>query len=228
MEEARAPVILERDGVRFAFLAYAEPIWTVAAARSARSFPGQTRAENRLHGPIQPDSGYIKAPGTTGVAIATMEEVLADIRSAKETTKPDYLFVSIHWGDEHQHFPNTFQRALGRAAIDAGATAVLGHHPHVIQSMEKHGDGFIIYSLGNLVFDMASKHTYESMAVRLHLAKNRLARVEIIPLTIPRGTYAPVLASPAAAKKRLADIARWSPGLGSTLRIEGTSASLIF
>ncbi len=228
LDEARSPAILERDGIRFAFLAYTEPTWSVVAARSARTFPGPTRAETRLDGSIPSDPGQEKAPGTTGVAIASMEDVIADIRSVRESLAPDYLFVSMHWGDEHQHFPNAFQRTLGRAIIDSGATAVLGHHPHVIQTMERYGDGFIVYSMGNLVFDMASERTYESMALRLHLSTGRLTRVDIIPLTIPHGTYAPELASPADSKKRLADIARWSPGLGTELRFEGSTASLFY
>ncbi len=228
LAEARSPAILERDGVRFAFLAYAEPIWSVVPASGASTFPGPTSAETRLPDSIPADPGTRKAPATTGVAIASTEDVIADIRSVRESLEPDYLFVSMHWGDEHQHIPNASQQALGRAAIDAGATAVLGHHPHVIQTIERYGDGFIVYSMGNLVFDMASERTYESMALRLHLSQGKLKRVEIIPLTIPHGTYAPEPASPEDSKKRLADIVRWSPGLGSILRIEGSNASLFF
>jgi poly-gamma-glutamate capsule biosynthesis protein CapA/YwtB (metallophosphatase superfamily) len=226
--EARSPAVLERDGVRFAFLSYAEPIWTVIGARSAEVSDGSAHGETMLHGLLPPAAGKGQPAETTGVALAVMEDVIADIRSVRESLEPDYLFVSVHWGDEHQHIPNAFQRALGRAAIDAGATAVLGHHPHVLQSLERYGGGFIVYSLGNLVFDMASDQTYESMALRLHLANGRLTRVDIIPLTIPRGTYAPEPASPKAAEKRLADMARWSPGLGGALRIEGSTASLFF
>ncbi len=228
LEEARTPAILERDGVRFAFLAYVEPIWSVRGAYSIVAFNSLTRAETKHHGPIPRSSGPENPSGTTGVALAVMEDVIADIRSLRESLKPDYLFVSVHWGDEHQHVPNAFQRALGRAAIDAGASAVLGHHPHVLQTLERYGGGFIAYSLGNFVFDMASTRTYESMALRLHLSNGKITHVDIIPISIPRGTYAPELSSKKASRERLADIARWSPGLGDSLRIEGSNASLFF
>jgi poly-gamma-glutamate synthesis protein (capsule biosynthesis protein) len=228
LEEARSPAILERDGVRFAFLSYAEPVYSVTAARSVRESRSQDSEDTMLDGPLQPAAVKGQPAETTGVALAAMEDVIADIRSVRESLEPDYLFVSVHWGDEHQHIPNAFQRALGRAVIDAGATAVLGHHPHVLQSLEHYGDGFIVYSLGNLVFDMASDQTYETMAIRLHLSNGRLTHADIIPLSIARGSYAPELASPQAAEKRLADIARWSPGLGGALLIEGSAASLFF
>ena len=44
------------------------------------------------------------------------------------------------------------QRALGRAAIDAGADLVIGTHPHVIQGIETYRGRRIVYSLGNFVF----------------------------------------------------------------------------
>jgi poly-gamma-glutamate synthesis protein (capsule biosynthesis protein) len=228
LEEARSPAVLELGGIRFAFLAYAEPVYSVTGARNTEASDDTARGETMLHRPLPPAAVKGTPAGTTGVALAVMEDVVADIRSVRESLEPDYLFVSVHWGDEHQHIPNASQRALGRAAIDAGATAVLGHHPHVLQSLERYGGGFIAYSLGNLVFDMASDRTYESMALRLHLSNGKLTRTDIIPLSIPRGTYAPELASPQAAEKRLADIESWSPGLGSALRTEGSTASLFF
>jgi poly-gamma-glutamate capsule biosynthesis protein CapA/YwtB (metallophosphatase superfamily) len=228
LEEARAPAVIERDGARFVFLAYAEPAWTVVAARSEAAARTMTRAEERFHGPIPPPPDPATPSGTIGVALANIADVIADIRSARETLKPDYVFVSMHWGDEQQHYPSEYQRALGRAAIDAGATAVLGHHPHVWQSMERYKDGFIAYSLGNFVFDMAVKLNYETAALRLVLANGRITRVDVIPLTIHRGSYAPATASPAESTRRLADIARWSAGPGIGLRIKGSTGSLYF
>ena len=48
------------------------------------------------------------------------------------------------------------------AAVDAGADLVIGHHPHVVQTMEQYKDRYILYSLGNFVFDqMWSEPTRE-------------------------------------------------------------------
>lgn len=62
------------------------------------------------------------------------------------------LIISFHWGNEMQKFPNDIQRELGRYAINNGADLVIGHHPHVIQGIEKYKDKFIVYSLGNFSF----------------------------------------------------------------------------
>lgn len=62
------------------------------------------------------------------------------------------VIVSFHWGDENSNFPNSTQKTLGHLAIDEGADLVLGHHPHVIEGIEKYKDKYICYSLGNFCF----------------------------------------------------------------------------
>ncbi|SKC82992.1 CapA family protein [Maledivibacter halophilus] len=73
-----------------------------------------------------------------------------DIKEAKE--KADIVLVSFHWGDENKYYPNDVQKTLGRFAIDEGADVVVGHHPHVIQGIEKYKDKYIVYSLANFCF----------------------------------------------------------------------------
>jgi len=79
---------------------------------------------------------------------------------AKE--KSDLVFVSMHAGSEYVNNPNSFQVDFARKAIDLGAEMVIGHHPHVVQSMEKYKDKYIFYSLGNFVFDQP--FSYETKA----------------------------------------------------------------
>lgn len=62
------------------------------------------------------------------------------------------IIVSFHWGKEYTFYPNSTQRNLARHAIDSGADLVLGHHPHVIQGIEKYKNRHIVYSLGNFCF----------------------------------------------------------------------------
>lgn len=64
----------------------------------------------------------------------------------------DVTIASFHWGEEKATEPNGIQIELGRAAVDAGADLVLGHHPHTIQCIEKYRDKYIVYSLGNFCF----------------------------------------------------------------------------
>lgn len=248
-EEARRPAIVERGGVRIAVLAYAQPIWSVVEARGSAAYRAATRserraaaAEGRAFDPIPaglPPLADPSLPGSAarpdaasssraGAAFARVEDLRADVARVLSVYDPDYLFVSVHWGEEHERYPRAFQRRFGRAAIDAGATAVLGHHPHVLQSIERYGDGLIVYSLGNFVFDMAEPSTYESAAVRFALQDGRIKRVEIVPISIARYEYAPAPARDAAARAILEKLKAWSAPYGTELRIEGELGVLDF
>jgi len=74
-------------------------------------------------------------------------------RAIRENKRDDNLvIVSFHWGGEEVPKPTPTQYELGRDAISTGADLVLGHHPHVIQGMERYRGKRIVYSLGNFVF----------------------------------------------------------------------------
>ncbi len=91
-------------------------------------------------------------PDSFGVALATAEVIDADVRAAK--AHADVVIVALHSGIEYTDAPQSDQQQLAGAAIDAGATLVLGHHSHTLQGVERHNGGLIIYSLGNFVFDL--------------------------------------------------------------------------
>lgn len=78
------------------------------------------------------------------------DAMTADIQALKQEC--DLVIVSIHWGDEKVGKANATQIKLGHAAVDAGADLVLGHHPHVVGSIELYNDKYIVYSLGNFCF----------------------------------------------------------------------------
>lgn len=88
-----------------------------------------------------------------GVSKKTYEDILRKAIKAVKKKKPDLLIVSFHWGIEYTYKPNKTQIELSRMAIDeGGADLVLGHHPHVLQPIEKYKDAYIVYSLGNFCF----------------------------------------------------------------------------
>jgi poly-gamma-glutamate capsule biosynthesis protein CapA/YwtB (metallophosphatase superfamily) len=62
------------------------------------------------------------------------------------------VIINFHWGEERKYSPNAVQKALAHHAIDNGADLVIGHHPHVVQGIEKYKDRYIAYSLGNFCF----------------------------------------------------------------------------
>ncbi len=101
--------------------------------------------------------------------IATVNDNLSEIiKKAKE--KVDILIVSFHWGEEYKKIANERQRKIAKMAIDSGADLVIGHHPHIIQNIEKYKDKFIFYSLGNFIFDQNfSKETMTGGGVEVYI-----------------------------------------------------------
>lgn len=105
-------------------------------------------------------------------------KVLADV--AKQS---DVQIVSIHWGTEYELVANKEQRFFARALIDAGADAIIGHHPHVVQNIEGYRGAPIFYSLGNCIFDQYwNTDVQEGLAVAVSFAGNE-ARYTLVPLT---------------------------------------------
>lgn len=62
------------------------------------------------------------------------------------------VVLTAHWGIERDYKPYALQKNMAHFAIDNGADLIIGHHPHVLQSVEKYKDKFIFYSLGNFAF----------------------------------------------------------------------------
>ena len=78
-------------------------------------------------------------------------DVKAAIKKAKKK-KAKIIICNFHWGIERDYYPDDDQRSLGRYAISQGASLVIGHHPHVLQGIEKYKGRYIVYSLGNFCF----------------------------------------------------------------------------
>ncbi len=79
------------------------------------------------------------------------EEVRTNIAALKEAGA-QVIIVNFHWGIEKEYLPNDTQKTLAHLAIDEGADLVIGHHPHVLQGIERYKGKYIAYSLGNFSF----------------------------------------------------------------------------
>lgn len=154
-EEAHSPTIREIKGTKFGFLGY-----TDLGAR------------------------YTEAKGdASGIAWASKEIVEKDVKNAKE--KSDFVIVSFHFGDEYKPLSNARQKILARSAIDAGASLVIGHHPHVIQEIEEYNGGYIAYSLGNFVFDQYfSEETMKGLLLKVIVKGAKVLDIEPIKFKI--------------------------------------------
>ena len=108
----------------------------------------------------------------------SVDDLLATIRA--RSAEVDVLIVSIHWGAEYKFAPAPEDRKLAQQLIDAGAFAVIGHHPHVLQPVEflersRGGKGLVVFSLGNLVsnqdFDDINGARRDGLLVELELVR---------------------------------------------------------
>jgi poly-gamma-glutamate capsule biosynthesis protein CapA/YwtB (metallophosphatase superfamily) len=143
---AREPQLVERDGVTVGFLAYCSVLPYGYQATSER--PGTV--------PIRARTSYEQIdwrPGTKPrIHSEAYEEDVALMVADIEALRPkvDVLAISIHWGIHFE--PATvaqYQREVGRAAIDAGADIVLGHHAHILKGVDVYKGKAIVYSLNN-------------------------------------------------------------------------------
>lgn len=172
---AYAPVYLERQGIKFAFIAH----------NDSDVVPAYYRADE-------------KGPGT---ALIDEDELAAAISTAKEQV--DLVIVSLHSGTEYVPGPNSRQTKFAHAAIDFGADLVIGHHPHVVQTIEEYQGKYIFYSLGNFVFDQSwSQETADSLAVKFHFNKDGLVSFFTYPLRMYELAQ-PAPAAPEDAKRIL-------------------------
>ena len=155
--EASLPARLDFKGIKFAFLAYNDS-------------------------DVVPP-GYGAAAGRAGTALMDITKMQAAVSAVKK--QADLIIVSMHSGKEYTEGLTRSQTEFARAAVDAGAELVLGHHPHVTQRVEKYKDKYIFYSLGNFVFDqMWSEETRRGAAVKFYFNVAGLLRAEVQPMVI--------------------------------------------
>lgn len=166
--EAHTPIIVERNGLRMAFLGFV-------------NVPVETGGFDTRR--------WIASANSPGLSWALGDEIARDVVAARK--KADLVIVLLHSGYEGQSAPNAAQRAAAHAAIDAGATLVLGSHPHVLQGTEKYKNGFIIYSLGNFVFDGYKGDANDTAILEATLDRQGVSDLKWIPIEIENGLPRP-------------------------------------
>ncbi|HUY79501.1 MAG TPA: CapA family protein, partial [Ktedonobacterales bacterium] len=151
LTEARAPAIKTVKGVRIAILSYDN----IAP-----------------QGPFATDTSWGLAP----IDVTTLPQDIAAARA-----QADIVIPYFHWGIEYTKDPTQYQQQTARAAIDAGATMVLGNHPHWTQGIENYKGKLIIYSMGNFIFDQDwSEATREGMLIHLYWRNETLVSVRFV------------------------------------------------
>ncbi len=116
-------------------------------------------------------------PGISWLDLERIDILKEDIKKAQ---RADIVVVSFHFGDEYEKEPNFNQRVLGEVAIDFGADLVVGHHPHVLQPLEKYGNGWIAWSLGNFIFDQYfSEETMTGAILEVEIKEKNIVDVSL-------------------------------------------------
>ena len=140
------PVITEANGIKVGWL-------------------GMTRWLNGNRNPDkddQPHVNFYPYPGEAGGAPGADEAtVLAAVKAAR--AQCDLLVVSMHWGIEYATAPRPEDVDLAHKMLDAGATVIVGAHPHVLQPIETYKtqdgrDTLIFYSLGNFLSNQSRSY----------------------------------------------------------------------
>lgn len=118
-----------------------------------------------------------------GAAALEPYKVVARLQELR--TKVDFLLLFLHSGDEFILTPTERVRKIYRMMIDYGADAVVGHHPHVPQGIEKYKGKWIAYSLGNLVFDSdyvsTYKHTDHGFLLEFNISRHKVNSINLYP-----------------------------------------------
>jgi poly-gamma-glutamate synthesis protein (capsule biosynthesis protein) len=151
---AHRPALFDLNGVRVAILGYAAARW----------------------------NGSEDVPATESVAWAQPDAVQADVRSVRDAA--DLVVVLLHAGTEYEPEPSPDQVAVAHVAVDAGADLVVGHHSHVAQPVERYGQGFIVYGLGDALFDIPRPAAMQGNLLLVRATKQGLTRAELWPFWI--------------------------------------------
>ncbi len=155
LDAAYAPAIVERNGWRVGFLAVTGVF----------------------------NSPFETSPARDHVAWADPVLVALKIKELRHQGV-DIVLVSYHGGVEYSPDPDEPARSFTRACIDAGADAVIGHHPHIVQGVEWYNGKPIFYSLGNFVFKQFDPWTNLGLGIRLTFRDGKPMQVEYLPVAV--------------------------------------------
>src|ERR1700674_3277718 len=201
---------------------------------------GAAANQNAAHEPVIREAGGLRigllgyywnrrcaaTANLPGSAMGVFEELETDIRQLR--TRVDRVVVTFHWGRPYNPEPSPRARAKARFAIDCGAHAIVGHHPHIIQAFEIYRRCPIFYSIGNFAFGSGNSRA-EGLMLGFRFEDARML-VNVYPLYVknrdPRVNYQPKLLRGDAAERMLRRLIEISLRSGRLLTIERGTGKL--
>ncbi len=182
IEEAAAPVIIEKKGTKIGFIQYATTVFPfnhaaknnhpgIAAIRVNTSY----RASKNLDKPGQPPEVI------TEVDEQSLKELTANIHELKKNV--DVVIFSCHWGVSNVFDPDGYQRTIAHEVINAGADIVLGHGAHKLQKIEVYNEKPIFYCTGQSVFDWWKlRSSLNGLLVRVLVKNKKVYQVSAVAM----------------------------------------------
>jgi poly-gamma-glutamate capsule biosynthesis protein CapA/YwtB (metallophosphatase superfamily) len=148
LDEARAPAVVERGGLRVGVLSYncvgPRESWATSRKPGCAYVHVLTHYELDYASPGSPPKTYTFADPDS---LDAMAEDVQRLRA-----EADVVLVSLHKGIGHTPAAIAmYEKPVARAAIEAGADAVFGHHAHIMRGIEVHRGKPIFHGLGNFV-----------------------------------------------------------------------------
>ena len=127
---------------------------------------------------------WMYLPDKPGMCQATVNELCSNIRAYKAAHPKDIIVVCLHWGVELRQKPEPMQHQQAHALVEAGADLIIGHHPHVVQSIEIYKNRPIFYSIGNFVFDQTPEICNQAIMPQVTFSDGHISAIHIYPLHI--------------------------------------------
>ncbi len=233
--QVQTPKILGEEGI-FAIGASrtADPLYRIESFTAKGWNIGFLSVTNRINAPVRPDT-----PQVPYIELTDMVDTLGPIVEQARADH-DLLIVAVHWGDEYADAPSVYHQKAAHGLIDAGVDLVIGHHPHVLQGIERYGEGLIAYSMGNFLFEHTGAIPRLTGVLRTRFtqagaAEPCLAEVVFHPAYMKRTPYPhPTAASGGMGKQVRRRVLDQATALGSVfsqvdggeeLRLEGLSCA---
>ena len=210
-------------------------IETLNALAAAGVAPlGAGRNESEAHTPVIRQAGNLRigllayywnrrcaaTADKPGSAMDSPASLAVDIRRLRGQV--DRVIVVFHWGIPYEREPSLEDRAKARFAIECGADAVVGHHPHIVQPLEIYRGCPIFYSVGNFTFGSANSRA-EGVLVGFRFEEDKSIAL-VYPMYVknrdPRVHYQPKLLCGHAAERMISDLTAISGSAAEFLNIE--------
>ena len=120
-------------------------------------------------------------PELPSVNQESIDSMLVRIRALRGEDSTAVILVSLHWGQEHTLEPTPMQRSIAHRLIDAGADALICHHTHTLQTIEKYHGKQIYYSLGNFIFDQDRDINRRTCVPQLKITRDSIEVTNFVP-----------------------------------------------